>query len=214
MAIGEAVLLGFSSGPACIASCGPVLLPWLAAEKRRVSPTFGLLAGFLAGRFAGYLAFAVLAWAAGTAVPAAGHSLVFGMAHVAVAVLLGRQALRLGRAKQPCGQACASCAAAKRPTRLPEAGPAALGLLTGLSICPPFVAAAARAAETGSLLLSLAFFSLFFVGTAAWFLPFAGAGLFEKLEPVSQVARFVMMLLACYYAYLGLMALAGSLFHA
>jgi hypothetical protein len=34
MNLAEALALGFGSGPICVASCGPVLLPWLGAEPR------------------------------------------------------------------------------------------------------------------------------------------------------------------------------------
>ncbi len=63
MNLAEALALGFGSGPVCVASCGPVLLPWLGAEPRDVGTTGRLLAIFLGGRLAGYLSFAVVAWA-------------------------------------------------------------------------------------------------------------------------------------------------------
>lgn len=57
----EALLLGVSSGPVCLASCSPVL----AAEQKSPRGTGALLAQFLTGRLAGYLAFACLAWLLG-----------------------------------------------------------------------------------------------------------------------------------------------------
>jgi sulfite exporter TauE/SafE len=203
----EPVLLGFSSGPACLASCGPVLLPWLAAEKRRVAETMRLLAVFLAGRFAGYLVFAVAAWAAGAALPAAGHPVLYGLVHLGIAGVLAWQAVHLARAeKRACGEKCLGC-------RSRSGTPAALGFLTGVTLCPPFLVATARAAETGSLALSVAFFALFFAGTAAWFVPLATVGWLRRLESLGQVARLVMLILALYYAYLGILALAGRLLH-
>jgi sulfite exporter TauE/SafE len=69
MNLAEALALGFGSGPICVASCGPVLLPWLGAEPRDLGTTSRLLAIFLGGRLAGYLAFAVVAWAIGVTLP-------------------------------------------------------------------------------------------------------------------------------------------------
>ena len=43
----EALLLGVSSGPVCLASCSPVLVPVLAAEQRSPRGTGALLAQFL-----------------------------------------------------------------------------------------------------------------------------------------------------------------------
>ena len=51
----EAFLLGISSGPVCLASCSPVLLPVLAAERQPARGTGIVLGKFLAGRLAGYL---------------------------------------------------------------------------------------------------------------------------------------------------------------
>jgi len=49
----EALLLGVSSGPVCLASCTPVLIPVLAAEQRSPRGTGALLAQFLGGRLPG-----------------------------------------------------------------------------------------------------------------------------------------------------------------
>ena len=61
----EALLLGVSSGPVCLASCSPILVPVLAAEQKSPRGTGALLAQFLGGRLAGYLGFACLAWLLG-----------------------------------------------------------------------------------------------------------------------------------------------------
>jgi len=51
--------------------------------------------------------------------------------------------------------------------------------------------------------------SVFFVGTSAWFVPFVGLGCFVRNEAVTTVARMAMVLIALYYAYLGLAILLG-----
>ena len=96
----------------------------------------------------------------------------------------------------------------------PPTAPAVLGLLTGLNLCPPFVAAAVRAAEAASLPAALLFFFLFFLGTLAWFPPFVLLGALRRAAAVAQVARITMLFLAAYYAYLGLVSLGGFLLHA
>ena len=89
--VAEAVVLGFASGPVCVASCGPVLLPWLAAEPRGLRATGQLLGVFLGGRLAGYLAFAVIAWTAGVALPvdAGTRTLIFGLANLGLGSVAG-----------------------------------------------------------------------------------------------------------------------------
>jgi len=59
---GEALVLGLSSGPACMASCGPVVVPSLLAEQSGMRLSTRYLSTFLGARFLGYLLFAAVAW--------------------------------------------------------------------------------------------------------------------------------------------------------
>jgi sulfite exporter TauE/SafE len=210
--VAEALALGLGSGPVCVASCGPVLLPWLGAEPRELRATGRLLALFLGGRLAGYLAFAVVAWAAGLAIPpdARTRTLVFGLANFGLAALLGISACLPPR----------RCAMApeERQARLYQIGPAdrfrppaavTLGFFTGLNLCPPFVAAGVRAAATHSLFGALAFFVFFFAGTAVWFLPSLAVSPLWRFSVVPAAARMTMGALAIYYAYLGVVCAAS-----
>jgi sulfite exporter TauE/SafE len=218
VSVAEALALGFGSGPVCLASCGPVLLPWLGAEPRELRATGRLLGLFLGGRLAGYLGFAVVAWAAGLALPldARTRTLVFGLANFGLAALLGISACLPRR--------CAR-AADEAQTRLYQIGPAegirspadafrspsavTLGFFTGLNLCPPFVTAGVRAAATHSLLGALAFFAVFFVGTSVWFLPSLAVSPLRRFSVVPTVARMTMGALAIYYACLGIVAAAS-----
>ena len=120
--------------------------------------------------------------------------------------MLLRYAWSVGRA---CNHACATTelvtigAAGKH--RIP--GAAVLGFLTGVSLCPPFVAAGVRAAETGSMAAAVLFFAVFFVGTSVWFVPFAGLGWVRRNEAVTTVARMAMVLIGLYYLFAGLATL-------
>jgi sulfite exporter TauE/SafE len=93
------------------------------------------------------------------------------------------------------------------PTKHPIPGAAALGFLTGVSLCPPFVAAGVRAAEAASMAEAVLFFAVFFFGTSVWFVPFAGLGWVRRNEGVTTVARMAMVLIALYYLYAGFMTL-------
>jgi sulfite exporter TauE/SafE len=210
--VAEALALGFGSGPVCVASCGPVLLPWLGAEPRDLGTTGRLLGIFLGGRLAGYLAFAVVAWAAGLTLPVdlRTRTLVFGLANFGLAALLGLSACfprrRCAQAVEEHGPRLYQIGAAARfrpPTAL------TLGFFTGLNLCPPFVAASVRAAATHSLAGALAFFALFFVGTAVWFLPSLAVSSLRRFSAIPAVARMTMAALAVYYAYLGVVSAAS-----
>jgi sulfite exporter TauE/SafE len=207
-AFGEALVLGLASGPACVASCGPVLVPSLLAERSGLRLHGRYLSVFLATRLLGYLLFAAVAWELGALVslPAPARSWAFGVIHILLAGVLLRYAYSVGRA---CGRPCAGSelvtigAAGKH--RIP--GAAGLGFLTGVSLCPPFVAAGVRAAQAANVAAAVLFFAVFFLGTSAWFVPFAGLGWVRRNEAVTTVARMAMVLIALYYLYEGFMTL-------
>ena len=209
--LGEAILLGLVSGPACVASCGPVLVPSLLAAPSGIKANSRYLGVFLVSRLFGYLLFAVVAWQLGQLARMAPSSrtLAFAIIHLALAVLLLWYARSVGK------QCHATCAT----TRLVNIGSnsepqlsiaSATGLLTGVSLCPPFVAAGVRAAELGSVSAALLFFAVFFVGTSVWFLPFVGIGFLRRSEAVFTVARMTMVLIAAYYAFAGISLLVGA----
>ena len=171
-----------------------------------------LLALFLCGRLAGYLAFGVVAWAAGAAMPVNPHArtLVFGLANLGLAALLGisaffppRQCPRSPHESTPHLYQIASADRFRPPAAL------TLGFLTGLNLCPPFVTAGVRAAATRSLPGALLFFAVFFVGTAVWFLPSLAISPMRRFSVVTTVARMTMGILAIYYAYLGIVCAAS-----
>lgn len=204
----EAALLGLASGPACLASCGPVLAPWLVAERAGWRRTAFLLPVFLGGRLAGYLLFAVVAGLAGAAMPLDGsrRALLFAAAHLGLAAVLIVYALLPPRPRPE--PALVSIGPARRAWT-----PVLLGLFTGVNLCPPFVVAAVRATETGSVAGAVLFFLAFFAGTAVWFAPFAALGALHVAANVATVARYTLLALAAYYAYVGVLTLLGRLLH-
>jgi Cytochrome C biogenesis protein transmembrane region len=208
--LGEALVLGLASGPACMVSCGPVLVPSLLAERAGLRLNTRYLSIFLGARFAGYLLFAAVAWELGALVslPPAPRLLLIGVIHVLLAFVLLWYAYSAGHT---CAQSCSGSELVSIGVtrKRSVSGAAALGFLTGLSLCPPFVAAGVRAAGLGSVAGALVFFAVFFVGTAVWFVPLVGLGCVARSEAVTTVARMAMVLIALYYAYLGLTMLLG-----
>jgi len=210
-AFGEALVLGLASGPACIASCGPVLVPSLLAERSGLRLHARYLFAFLATRLLGYLLFATVAWELGALVSlrVTAHPLIFSSIHLLLGCVLLRYAYAVGRA---CGHSCTSPELVNiGPAKShPVSGAAVLGFLTGVSLCPPFVAAGIRAAEAASLAAAVLFFAVFFLGTSIWFVPFAGMGWVRRNEAVTTVARMAMVLVALYYFLAALMTLLGK----
>ena len=207
---GEALALGLASGPACGAACGPVRVPALLTERAGLRPNAQTLSVFLGARLLGYLLFAAVAWEVGTlaSLLPAHRLLLMGGVNV---VLAGVLIWYAWSAKHACGEGCAEQKlvniGAVKSNR--ASGAAVLGLLTGLSLCPPFVAAGFRAAQLGSVLQAVLFFMFFFVGTTVWFVPFAGIGCVVRNQAVMTVARMTMVLIALYYLLMGIAMLLG-----
>jgi sulfite exporter TauE/SafE len=213
----EALLLGVSSGPVCLASCSPVLVPVLAAEQRSARGTGALLAQFLGGRLAGYLAFACVAWLLGLSLrfQPRGQAFVYGLADLGLAIFLGGYALAMrAHPAAACDQPCPAARAGLFAQRYRSFASVILGFVSGLTLCPPFVAAGVRAAESGGLAHALLFFFCFFFGTSIWFAPSVGLGLLRRFAAVGVVARLTLFLLAGYYGYLALIVLGRVFFHA
>jgi sulfite exporter TauE/SafE len=211
---GEALALGLASGPACIGACGPVLVPSLLSERAGLRPHARYLSAFLGARLLGYLLFAVVAWELGAlaSLVTAPRGLMIGLVYVLLACVLLWYA---HSAKHSCVRPCSDSKLVNIDGNIDErknrrmAGAAALGFLTGLNLCPPFVAAGIRAAGLGSVAQALLFFTFFFVGTSVWFVPFAGLGCIVRNQAVITVARMAMALIAIYYLTLGIALLLG-----
>jgi sulfite exporter TauE/SafE len=57
----DGFFLGLSNGVACIATCAPVLIPYILGEGKGIVRNYWVTGQFLFGRLLGYLLFAVLA---------------------------------------------------------------------------------------------------------------------------------------------------------
>lgn len=214
---GDALALGLASGPACLAACGPVLVPSLLAGEAGILPNLRIVFVFLGTRLLGYLLFALVAWELGAlaSLLIRPHPHLIGMVYVLMAGVLAWYAYAVQR---NCVGACSQSKLVTIDGTLDEsgngkksmAGVAVLGFLTGLNFCPPFVVAGIRAAELGSLPGALLFFAVFFAGTSIWFVPFAGLGCVVRNHALITVARMTMGLVALYYLALGLYMLLGS----
>jgi len=201
---GEALVLGLATGPVCIASCGPVVLPWMLAQPKGMRTHGRQLGLFLASRLVGYLLFASAVWLLGAAIPRSwfGRSWIAGAIQVLLAVCLLVFAA---------GVPLTWCFMRKQRPRLisigepppKRSGALVLGFLTGINLCPPFLVAGVRAAQLGSLAAALIFFTCFFAGTALWFIPLLLFGFVQRTPAMTVVARLTAALLACWYLFSG-----------
>ncbi len=212
-------LLGLANGGACLGYCVPVLVPFLLGEGRKTRQNWKVLGQFFCGRLGGYFLFALIAWAigklvaggAGTLAGSPGLPLV-GLASGAAYLGLAGLMLWYGL-----GQAPAACPAnlkglRARLQRWPAALPAALGVFTGLNLCPPFIAALAQASVAPTLFDSLVFFLAFFAGTSLYLLPVSFLGSLNRVMPLRTIGKMAAVLVAAYYIYTGMMYLLGGIY--
>lgn len=206
----EAFLLGLANGTVCIGYCAPVLVPYLMGQQAGIMGNAGIVARFLGGRLAGYLIFSVAAWALQASLlnsPTARNAVV-GCSHVVLSILL--VIYGFVRKTAPVCTARTSGGLIARIDRLwPPFAPVALGLLTGLTICPPFLLAFTAALGKASLTGSVMFFLLFFCGTSVFFLPFPLIGALRRLNALSTTGRLAAGIMGIYYFYAGLVLLIG-----
>ncbi len=203
MVLTKGFLLGLASGGACLAYCAPVLIPYLLSEGRTVRGNAWLVVGFLSGRLAGYLAFAVFAWTAHVAIVEAlpQREIVTGVVTIVLAILL----LAYGFAgRMPaCRAASADGLLQRLHLRNPWSVPVLLGLLTGVSLCPPFLLAFGSAAQLPRLWQSLLFFAAFFVGTSVYIVPLPLLGMAGRHDAIRTVGRLAAGMAGLLYLYSG-----------
>jgi sulfite exporter TauE/SafE len=206
---GEALVLGLATGPVCLASCGPVVLPWMMVQPHGLRIHSQQLAAFLGARLAGYLVFAAAVWYVGAAISRTwvGRSWILGGIQVLLAVGLLIYATGWPHARPP-GSApqrvtLVQIGERPQPPRVLRTGALALGFLTGINLCPPFLVAGVRAAQLATLPAALTYFAFFFIGTSVWFAPFLGLGWVRRTPSVVLVARMTALLLACWYGFSG-----------
>ncbi len=213
---GEAFTLGLATGPICVASCGPIVVPWLLAQPGGLRTTVRQISVFLAARLAGYLLFGFAVWVLGSEIPRSWSDVpwFFGVVQLLLAGALVVYAAGWPRRRcAPSGLPDHSRSGSLVQIGKPRTGAATLGLLTGLSLCPPFLVAGVRAAQLESLPMALLFFALFFAGTAVWFVPFAAVGAVGRTPQITLVARMAALIIAAYYGVVGIHALMMRMAH-
>ncbi len=205
----QGFLLGLANGATCLAYCAPVLIPLMLGEGQKTRHNWGMLGKFLGGRLGGYLLFGLIAWLFSQMILGASayRNLILGAAYVVLAVLLAAY----GFSTAPAACAGSLKGARKFLRQWPALLPLGLGFLTGLNLCPPFLLAFTNAANAGSLGASLVFFLTFFVGTSLYFLPMAFVGLMSRVNALRTVGKLAAVLMALYYAYSGIIYLAGGI---
>jgi hypothetical protein len=85
--------------------------------------------------------------------------------------------------------------------------PVALGLVTGVNICPPFLMAPGSAVQLPGLWQSLLFFTAFFTGTSIYLAPLPLVGLAGRRQIVKTIGRLAAGVVGLVYLYYGVVSM-------
>jgi sulfite exporter TauE/SafE len=194
----ESLLLGLSVGPICLAYCSPVVVPLLSSSNSsKLSAGSLTLFLFLTGRFIGYLFVGMIVGIVGNNIHQFAKGNIFGI----ISIVLGLTLMYFSVQKNfPELKFCRLIKYSKSRKMFLIL----LGFLTGLNLCPPFLAAIMGATHTGTLVGSLIYFSAFFVGTVVFFPVMIFFGLLSKIDSVRKIAPICMMLSGAWFILKGL----------
>lgn len=202
--LGQGFFLGVALSPTCLGVCLPLLLPYFSVEQRTGGANLKALGLFLGGRFLGYAMMGLLAgWI--------GRELLLQarLAHMLEGVVLAGLGLLLilfSLLHQfPQWSFCRVLKSGDWPKR----APLILGLLTGINICPPFLAvllSASRSGGPGSGFLVLA---SFFVGTSLILLPLPAVGFLAKEKWIQITGRWAAGLIGLWFVFKGIVLLVS-----
>jgi len=171
-------LTGLSVGVYCLGLCLPIFLPVLLSQKRSTKKAVYVVLEFSLGRLLGYLFFGlVFSWLGQQLKSNLVHSLA-SLANLWLGVLMILYSL--GAINQ---KFCGIIPFAK------IRWPLLLGFLTGVNICPPFLASLAYVFNLKDAILSLLYFFAFFLGTSTYIIPSAIFGVFTKFSWMQKLAR-------------------------
>ena len=202
----DSLILGLSSGSACVATCGLVMFPYLmsgTAGARRITIDLSI---FLATRFVAYLFLATFSWYFGQALfsnPIV-RNIVPGILYIGLSIMLVYYSISKTR-KPDCPAKMVTAINNKKLV------PILLGLVNSLGFCPALFIVLTKGATQNSLMQSYLAFIAFFIGSSVWFLPLPFAGKIKKVEVLKTIGILATGLAGIIFMIKGLTTLIGGI---
>jgi sulfite exporter TauE/SafE len=188
MGIFSGYLAGLSVGVFCLGLCLPVFLPILLSQKRTPKKSLLLVIEFSLGRLMGYLFFGLIFGWLGQKIQSDFIHTIASLANIWLGIMIILYSLGTIDKKF-----CALIPFAKIKW------PIFLGFLTGVNICPPFLASLSYVFNLKDVLSSLFYFLMFFLGTSTYIVPSALLGVFTKYNWLLKIARLSGILAGTYF---------------
>lgn len=196
----SAFILGISSGLACISVCLPGILPILMGRRTSVRQSAVFVAAFLTGRWCAYVMAAAI-----TSVFATAVSDISSNKTILTATQLALAAIMLLFAAGKLSSRCVNPLKHKRFRAFLMRGgcllPVAMGFLTSVALCPPFVTMVVQTAGEESVWRAIALFTMFFVGTLPYFVPVPFIGLSGRSAATKSIGRYAAVIMGFVYLY-------------
>lgn len=202
----DSLILGLSSGSACLATCGMVMFPYLMAGSAGVKRIVFDLSLFLLTRFIVYFILATLIWYFGQAIffKSVLRNIIPGLLYIIFAIMLVWYSISKNR-KPDCPARVVSTVQNKRLV------PLMLGLVNSLGFCPALFIILTKGATQGTLFQSYLAFLAFFIGSSVWFLPLPLAGRIRRKEVLKKIGILATGLAGIIFMIKGLTNLIGGI---
>jgi hypothetical protein len=202
----ESLILGLSSGSACLATCGIVMFPYLMAGSANVRRIVSDISLFLLTRLIVYFILATISWYFGQALfknPLV-RNIVPGILYIVFAVMLVWYSISNTRNR--------TCPAKiVRTVNNRKLIPVLLGFVNSISFCPSLFILLTKGATQATLINSYLSFLAFFIGSSLWFLPIPLAGKIKKQEILKNIGIIATGLAGIIFMIKGLTNLIGGL---
>jgi sulfite exporter TauE/SafE len=195
--IGESFILGLSTGGVCLIHCLPQAFPFLNSGNLKIKEYSLKVVLFLLGRLLGYLVFGFVLGLLGFVTAGIIDTVFYRYVIIVGNIFIGVLLLSYGIIYQFPHKGI--CKTVKKYFG-EKSGAFALGILTGINICPPFIAAATNAYIAGSVFMGIIYFLFFFLGTTLYMLPLFSMPFFYKYrEKINIICRFAMIVIGIYF---------------
>lgn len=191
------LLLGLSSGTACISTCLPLIVPILMGKRTDVYQSTTFIIKFLCGRLITYILLATLiSWLS------ISSDFFQSTTLIAITQLIGAIIMILFAFKKlssKCFNILKHKSLIQKIKKDETLIPAILGITTAVTLCPPLLTQAMEAASQESLLYTIISFTMFFIGTLPYFLPISLIGKTRNNRAFEIIGRFAAMIVAVIY---------------
>lgn len=189
----EGFLLGLSSGSYCLFSCSPIAVPLFMDHTMGYKQAINRLLLFLSGRLMGYILFGFILSITGAFI--LGYFDPFIQKRVeALSLIIAGVILLLPLKRHKTHEGCIM-----RSLRSTSLSAVLLGLITGLSFCPPFLSAASRVINQG-VGGGVLYFVSFFIGTSLLLLPFGMFSLLNRFQSaLKHMGRYLRLIIGIYF---------------